>query len=76
MVKKPIAVTASNPEQKLHKMSRLNFGKVYSVEWNVKVMNVGKVNADSMATFVCYWLNEATDSFTTLFLRSVMTYPS
>jgi hypothetical protein len=62
IVKKPIAVTAANPEQKLHKMSRLNFGKVYSVEWNVKVMNVGKVNADSMAAFTGYWRNEVTDS--------------
>ena len=62
IVKRPIAVTAANPEQKLHQMSRLNFGKVYSVEWNVKVMNVGKVNADSMAAFTGYWHNEVTDS--------------
>jgi hypothetical protein len=62
IVKNPIAVTAANPEQKLHEMSRLNFGKVYSVEWNVKVMNVGKVNADSMAAFTGYWHNEVKDS--------------
>ena len=62
MAKKPIAVTAANPEQKLHFMSRLNFGKVYSVEWNVKVMDVGKVNADSIAAFTGYWRNELTDS--------------
>jgi len=42
-------------------MSRLNFGKVYSVEWNVKVMDVGKVNADSMAAFTGYWRNEVMD---------------
>ena len=29
-------------------MSRINFGKPYSVEWNVKVMNVGKVHENSM----------------------------
>jgi hypothetical protein len=61
MTKKPIAVTAANLEQKLHHMSRLNFGKVYSVEWNVKVMDVGKVNADSMAAFTGYWRNEVMD---------------
>jgi hypothetical protein len=61
MTKKPIAVTAANAEQKLHHMSRLNFGKVYSVEWNVKVMNVGKVNADSVAAFTGYWRNEVMD---------------
>ena len=60
MTKKPIAVTAANPEQKLHHMSRLNFGKVYSVEWNVKVMNVGKVNGNSMVAFAGYWHNELT----------------
>src|SRR5271170_5027833 len=37
MIKKPIAVTAASSEQKFHYMSRINFGKPYSVEWNVKV---------------------------------------
>lgn len=60
MVKNPIAVTAANLEQKLHYMSRLNFGKVYSVEWNVKVMNVGLVSVNSMANFTGYWYNEVT----------------
>ena len=58
MFKTPIAVTATNSEQKLHVMSRINFGKVYSVEWNVKVMPVGRVNAQSMAAFTGYWHNE------------------
>ena len=48
MLKKPIAVTAASSEQKLHYMSRINFGKPYTVEWNVKVMNVGKVHENSM----------------------------
>ena len=30
-------------------MSRLNYKKVYTFEHNVKVMNVGKAIADSMA---------------------------
>jgi hypothetical protein len=60
MFKSPIAVSAASPEQKLHYMSRINFGKVYSVEWNVKVMNVGRVNRDSMIKFEGYWHNEAT----------------
>jgi hypothetical protein len=55
MVKKQIA---ANPEQKFHQVSRLNFGKVYSVKRNVKVMNVGKVNADSMTAFESYWRSE------------------
>ena len=59
MFKNPIAVTAADPTQKLHVMSRINFGKVYSVEWNVKVMPVGRVNAQSMPSFTGYWHNEA-----------------
>jgi hypothetical protein len=61
MSKSPIAVTAASSEQKLHYMSRINFGKVYSVEWNVKVMNVGMVHRDSMYKFAGYWLNETLD---------------
>jgi hypothetical protein len=61
MFKSPITVSAANSEQKLHYMSRINFGKVYSVEWNVKVMNVGKVHRDSMFNFEGYWRNEATN---------------
>jgi hypothetical protein len=60
MFKSPIAVCAASSEQKLHCMSRINFGKVYSVEWNVKVMNVGKVHRDSMFNFEGYWRNEVT----------------
>jgi hypothetical protein len=40
-------------------MSRINFGKPSSVEWNVKVMNVGKVVPESMATFLGYYYNES-----------------
>jgi hypothetical protein len=55
MLKKPIAVTAASSEQKLHYMSRIDFGNAYSVTWNVKVMNVGKVHENSMAAFTAYW---------------------
>jgi hypothetical protein len=58
MFKSLIAVSVASSEQKLHYMSRINFGKVYSVEWNVKVMNVGKVHRDSMFNFESYSRNE------------------
>jgi hypothetical protein len=57
--KKPIAVRMAGKEQKLDKMSRINFGKPSSVEWNVKVMHVGRVVPDSMATFLGYYYNES-----------------
>ena len=55
MFKDPIAVSAASSKQKLHYLSRINFGKVYSVEWDVKVMNVGKVHVNSMAAFIENW---------------------
>ena len=42
MTKNPIAVHPAVTDQKLHIMGRLNFAKIYSIEWNVEVMNVGK----------------------------------
>jgi hypothetical protein len=62
MSKKPIAVRAASSDQKLNKMSRLNFGRPYSVQWNVKVMNVGKITQDSMPRFESYWRNEVNDT--------------
>jgi len=53
--KKPIAVNMADSEQKLDPMSRINFGKPYSIEWNVKVMNVGRIAEKSRAAFESYW---------------------
>jgi hypothetical protein len=55
MNKKPIAVTKSSADQKLDEMSRINFSRVHTVNWNVKVMNVGKVTRESMPSLVAYW---------------------
>lgn len=58
MTKQPIAVRAASHDQKLDIMSRLNFGSPYSIQMNVKVMNVGKVTDASMPAFESYWRNE------------------
>jgi len=58
MTKDPIAVDLA-PGQELADTSRLNFGKPQSVDWNVKVMNVGKVSKRSMPFLEGYWENEA-----------------
>jgi len=55
MNKKPIAVDKSSPDQKLLPSSRLNFAKIHTVGWNVKVMDVGTVARESMPLFVTYW---------------------
>jgi hypothetical protein len=46
--KTPIAVDKSSPDQKLQPSSRLNIAKIHTVNWNVKVMNVGRVTRESM----------------------------
>jgi hypothetical protein len=58
MTKKPIAVRAASSDQKLHVMSRLNFGAPYSIQMNVKVMDVGMIAEASMPAFESYWRNE------------------
>jgi hypothetical protein len=58
LVKKPIAVTMANKEQKLDKSSRINFAKPHTVEWNVKVMNVGRVTPESLPAFKSYFRKE------------------
>jgi hypothetical protein len=55
MNKRPIAVDKSSPDQKLDPMSRLNFSRVHTVIWNVKVMDVGRVTRESIPTLVTYW---------------------
>ena len=58
MTKRPIAVHAASPDQRLHIMSRLNFGAPYSIQMNVKVMDVGTITQESMSAFESYWRNE------------------
>jgi hypothetical protein len=57
MDKQPIAVEMV-PGQTLNSMSRLNFGCPHTVQWNVKVMNVGKVHLDSIPYLIGYWGDE------------------
>jgi len=55
LAKKSIAVEKASTDQKLDPMSRLNFKKIYTIEHNVKVMNVGKVVKDSLPLLLVYW---------------------
>jgi hypothetical protein len=57
LVKQPIAVNPASHDQKLKAMSRLNFGKFYTVEHNIRAMNVGMVTKDSMPNLMLYFHN-------------------
>jgi hypothetical protein len=61
LAKKPIAVEKASADQRLDSMSRLNFKKVYTIEHNVKVMNVGKVAKDSLPALLGYWRQSLQD---------------
>jgi hypothetical protein len=45
--KNPIRVKANNPRHKLSEASRLNYAKLYTVEYNVKIWFIGKIHRDS-----------------------------
>ncbi len=51
MIKDPIEVAMDNHGEPLPPLSRLNFGKVHTVEHNVKVLPVGQVTSDSLEKF-------------------------
>ena len=46
LAKAPIKVKPYSPQHKLEPASRLNYAKVYTIEYNVKVWFIGEVEAD------------------------------
>lgn len=54
MTKEALAVKISAPDLKLDRMSRINFGKIYTVEHNVKVLPIGKIAKDSLPKLTKY----------------------
>ncbi|KAL8968261.1 MAG: hypothetical protein Q9183_002545 [Haloplaca sp. 2 TL-2023] len=53
--KKPIRVIASRPENVLDPLSRVNLAKVYPIEWNRKVKDIGRVDVNDRARLRAYW---------------------
>lgn len=54
MTKKPLRIVPASPGEKLDPMSRLNFGKVHTVEHNIRVRPIGRVSRAHMPDFVSY----------------------
>jgi hypothetical protein len=57
LVKNPIAVDM-NQKSSLAETSRIHFGKIYTIEWNVKVFGLGHIAADSEEDVEEYWRAE------------------
>ena len=61
LTKRPIAVDKASADQRLDPMSRVNFKKIYTIEHNMKIMNVGKATKDSLPAFIGYWRQSLQD---------------
>ncbi|KAL8753306.1 MAG: hypothetical protein Q9184_005460 [Pyrenodesmia sp. 2 TL-2023] len=55
MNKSPIRVVPSRPDEKLDSVSRVNMGKMFTVEWNTKVKDIGQVDKASLVKLLAYW---------------------
>lgn len=59
----PIRVDPDDAAEKLDPWSRVDFGKVYSIEHNVKVRSLGKVNQASMKLLLYQFRRVWEDNF-------------
>ncbi|KAI4197150.1 MAG: hypothetical protein LQ346_003067 [Caloplaca aetnensis] len=55
MNKTPIRVIPSRADEKLDPVSRVNMGKMFTVEWNTKVKDIGLVDKSSLVRLLAYW---------------------
>ena len=62
--KEAIKVIPVDEEQAFDPRSRINFARTFPVEYNVKVMEVGKVAESDMRRFIGYYKNEAEKDLT------------
>lgn len=51
LTRTPIRVTPLNAQHKLEPAARLNYAKVYTIEYNAKVCFIGEVHLDSQYQF-------------------------
>ncbi|KAI4673437.1 uncharacterized protein J4E84_011079 [Alternaria hordeiaustralica] len=58
MTKEPIEVVPAEPNEKIRRESRIRFGKVYPIEMNVKVKDIGRVREDQISALISYWAQE------------------
>lgn len=56
LTKSPLFVIVEDQAVSIDAMSRINFAKVYTVEYNVKIRKIGRICADSMKDLEDYFL--------------------
>lgn len=55
LFKEPIAVRPADPSLKMDPASRLNYGKTYPIEMNVKVKDIGDVIPEDLSNLLAYY---------------------
>lgn len=63
IVKRSIQVKPATSRGSLHRMSRLNFGKIYTIEHNVETRDIGQVTQKSLVWLTKYFEEELKRSF-------------
>jgi len=58
MIKEPIEVVPAEPNERIRRESRIRFGKVYPIEMNVKVKDIGRVREDQISALISCWAQE------------------
>lgn len=54
LIKEPFPIIVENVSESIHPMSRLNFGRIYTVEHNVKVLKIGRIPDEHHARLTSY----------------------
>lgn len=55
MTKTPIQIIPADSSLTLDPTSRLRFSKMYPIEWNVKVKDIGRVHPEHLSPLIAYW---------------------
>jgi hypothetical protein len=63
MTKDPIEIEAASETETMEPASRLRFGKIHSIEWNVKVREIGMVSLRDMSKLLAYHKEEEDNGF-------------
>ncbi|KAF1930299.1 uncharacterized protein M421DRAFT_418617 [Didymella exigua CBS 183.55] len=63
MTKDPIMITPTNPQEFMEPTSRLRCGRIYSIEWNVKVKDIGMVATHDRTKLLQYFSEEQENGF-------------
>jgi hypothetical protein len=63
MTKEPIMIEPTDAQETMKATSRLRCGKIYSIEWNIKVRDIGMVASQDKEKLLRYYREEQRQGF-------------